>query len=60
MDGVNCDTFELTISGQPTDYIGKVVAIRIDWTVPTNDYDLVIHKGTVSGPVLPLQVTARR
>lgn len=52
MDGINCDTFELTITGNPADYVGKVVAIRIDWTVPTNDYDLVIHKGTVDGPVL--------
>src|SRR4051794_31839555 len=40
MDGINCDTFELTISGQPADYVGKVVAIRIDWTVPANDYDM--------------------
>ena len=52
VDGVNCDTFELTITGNPGDYVGKLVAIRIDWTLPTNDYDLVIHKGTVDGPVL--------
>lgn len=51
-DGINCDTFELTITGDPADYVGKLVAIRIDWTLPTNDYDLVIHKGTIDGPVL--------
>ena len=52
MDGINCDTFELTISGDPAEYVGKLVAIRIDWTVPTDDYDLVVHKGTVDGPVI--------
>ncbi len=52
VDGVNCDTFELTISGNPADYEGKLVAIRIDWTLPTNDYDLVVHKGAVDGPVI--------
>src|SRR5438132_1545513 len=34
VDGVSCDTFALTVSGNPADYSGKVVAIRLNWTVP--------------------------
>ena len=52
VDGVNCDAFELTISGQPADYVGKVVAIVINWTLGTNDYDLVVHKDAVNGPII--------
>src|SRR6266513_2903059 len=51
-DGVSCDTFALTVSGNPADYSGKVVAIRLNWTVPANDYDLVIHKGDLNGAIV--------
>jgi len=30
-DGVNCDTFKLTLSGTPADWAGKLVHIQIDW-----------------------------
>ncbi|MDT5296443.1 MAG: hypothetical protein QOJ76_3323, partial [Acidobacteriota bacterium] len=42
VEGVNCDTFRLTVA--PGDYTGKFIAVRIHWTVPANDYDLYIHK----------------
>src|SRR5436305_809826 len=42
VEGINCDTFRLTIAAG--DYTGKQVAIKIQWTVPANDYDLYIHK----------------
>ncbi len=44
VEGVNCDTFTLTLAGAPADYAGKVVAVKIAWTNSANDYDLYIHK----------------
>ncbi|MDQ6625938.1 MAG: dockerin type I repeat-containing protein [Verrucomicrobiota bacterium] len=52
VDGANCDVFTLTVNGQPADYVNSVVSVTLDWTVPANDYDLVIHKGTVTGPIV--------
>ena len=49
---ITCDTFTLTVSGVPSDYVGKLIAVKIQWTVSTNDYDLYIHKGSLSGPVV--------
>jgi uncharacterized repeat protein (TIGR01451 family) len=51
-EGVNCDTFTLTVAGTPADWAGKLVAVRISWTVPANDYDLFIHQGSNSGPTV--------
>ncbi|MFL6253547.1 MAG: hypothetical protein ACJ74T_00855, partial [Pyrinomonadaceae bacterium] len=42
VEGVNCDTFRLTVA--PGDYTGKLIAVKIQWTVAANDYDLYIHK----------------
>jgi hypothetical protein len=42
VEGVNCDTFRLTVA--PGDYTGKFIAVKIQWTVAANDYDLYIHK----------------
>jgi hypothetical protein len=50
VEGINCDTFTLTVS--PGDYTGKVIAIKIQWTVPADDYDLYVHKDSNSGPVV--------
>jgi hypothetical protein len=49
-DGVNCDTFKLTISGTPADWAGKSVHIQIDWLAPAFDYALSVHKGTNADP----------
>ncbi len=51
-EGANCDTFQLTISGVPNDWLGKQVKVRIQWLSPTNDYDLYIHKGSADGPLI--------
>ena len=50
-DGMNCDTFKLTISGTPADWAGKSVHIQIDWLIPAFDYALSVHKGTNADPV---------
>ncbi|PZR71333.1 MAG: hypothetical protein DLM73_16165 [Chthoniobacterales bacterium] len=50
----NCDAYKLTISGTPADWIaaGKQVHVQINWTLPSTDYDMYIHKGTVKGPIV--------
>ncbi|HEX6182581.1 MAG TPA: Calx-beta domain-containing protein [Pyrinomonadaceae bacterium] len=42
VEGVNCDTFRLTVA--PGNYTGNIIAVRIQWTVAANDYDLYVHK----------------
>jgi hypothetical protein len=48
----NCDTFILTISGQPSDWIGKQVRVTFAWMLPSTDYDMYIHKGSITGPIV--------
>lgn len=50
VDGVTRDYFMLTVA--PGDYTNKVIPIRITWPVGAVDYDLVIHKDTVDGPIV--------
>ena len=52
VEGLNCDTFTLTVGGAPADWTGKIVSVRISWIVPANDYDLYIHQGSISGPTV--------
>ena len=52
LDGVNCDLYTLTVSGLPTDWTGKIVAIKIAWMIPTNDYDLYVHYDANNNGVL--------
>lgn len=49
VEGVNCDTYTLTVSGTPADWAGKRVEVRVTWVVLANDYDLYIHKTDNSG-----------
>ena len=51
-EGVNCDTFVLTLSGTPADWVGKQVKVSIHWLSNASDYDLYIHKGSLDGPVV--------
>lgn len=51
-EGANCDTFQLTLSGAPADWVGKQVKVRIQWLANASDYDLYIHKGSLDGPVV--------
>jgi hypothetical protein len=50
VEAVNCDTFTLTVS--PGDWTNKLVHIKIEWTLPANDYDLYVHKDSNAGPVV--------
>jgi hypothetical protein len=52
VEGVNCDTFTLTISGNAADWNGKNVRVSLSWLLPVTDYDLYVHKGTITGPVV--------
>jgi hypothetical protein len=50
VEGVNCDTFILTVAGTPSAWAKKLIKVDVTWGVQTNDYDLYVHKGTVDGP----------
>jgi len=50
-EGVTCDTFTLNVGGTPSDWSGKLIRIKIEWTLPATDYDLYIHKDSNSGPL---------
>jgi hypothetical protein len=50
-EGINCDTFTLTVAGNPSDWSGKLIRIKIEWLLPVTDYDLYIHKDSNSGPL---------
>lgn len=52
IEGINCDSFALTVSGVPADWTNKQVSIKIEWTIPANDYDLYVHQGLITGPVV--------
>ena len=49
-DGVNCDTFKITVTGEKSDWATKIIALDFAWDLPTNDYDFYIHKDAVDGP----------
>src|SRR5947208_16252715 len=55
VEGVNCDTFVLTLSGTPTNWAGLKARIVISCADPSgwSDYDVYVHKGTNSGPIVP-------
>jgi hypothetical protein len=52
IEGATCDSYTLTISGQPTDWAGKKIHVQISWLIPATDYDLYVHKDTVTGPIV--------
>jgi hypothetical protein len=52
VEGVNCDTFTLTVSGTPAQWSGKRIQVAMSWVVLANDYDLYIHKTDNNGPVV--------
>jgi hypothetical protein len=41
VEGINCDTYALNVSSGS--WAGKIIAIKITWTIPANDYDLYVH-----------------
>jgi hypothetical protein len=54
VEGVNCDTFTLTVTGTQTDWANASKRIEVKITPPAtqDDYDLVIHKGDNSGKIV--------
>lgn len=50
VDGVNCDVFTITLSGDPADYAGKQLVLSFSWSLPADDYDFYIHKDKIDGP----------
>src|ERR1051325_4982006 len=36
----NCDSFTLNVSGADTDWTGKLIQIRVNWSLQASDYDL--------------------
>jgi hypothetical protein len=50
VEGTNCETFTLTVSGTPADWTGKLIKVNIGWALPATDYDLYIHKDSATGP----------
>ncbi len=51
-EGIDCDTFIMTIGGAPADWAGKIALIRIDWQLPTSNFDVYILKETIGIPVI--------
>jgi hypothetical protein len=49
VQGVNCDTFTVTVNGSVADWNGKAARVVINWLLPATDYDVYIHKGTITG-----------
>ena len=52
VDGTDCDVFTITLAGSPSNYQGLVLAINITHSITLNDYDLYVHKDSLSGPVI--------
>lgn len=45
VEGVNCDSYALTLSGTPANWAGKKAHIKISWPVVGDDFDVFVHKG---------------
>jgi hypothetical protein len=55
VEGVNCDTFTVTLSGTPSNWTGLKARIVVSCADPSglSDYDVYVHKGDNSGPIVP-------
>ena len=52
IEGVNCDTFLLTFGGTAAEWSGKNARVSLSWLLPLTDYDLYVHKDSVTGPIV--------
>src|SRR5437588_11894600 len=50
IESTNCDTYTLTVAAG--DYTGKRVRFKVTWSVSTNEYDVYVHQGSNSGPIV--------
>src|SRR5947207_3061325 len=55
VEGVNCDTFAVTLSGTPSNWSGLKARIVVSSADPSGltDYDVYVHKGDNNGPIVP-------
>jgi Metallo-peptidase family M12B Reprolysin-like len=51
-EGVTCDTFNLTLTGQASDWQEKSVKITFNWPNATDDYDFYVRKDRPDGPLV--------
>ena len=51
-ENVTCESYTLTVAGQPSDWAGKVVHIALSWKLATTEYDVFVHAGSLTGPVI--------
>ncbi|HEU4594539.1 MAG TPA: sialidase family protein [Pyrinomonadaceae bacterium] len=51
-EGLTCDSFTLTVGGTAADWAGKLVRVKLEWNLPATDYDLYIHNGLSTGPLV--------
>ena len=47
VEGVNCDTFTLTLAGEVSDWEDKAARILFNWEGVADDYDVYVRKGGV-------------
>jgi len=59
-EGVNCDTFTLTLAGDAVDWRQKTVRITYDWPNITDDYDIYVRKGSSTGPIVDQSPTGNK
>jgi hypothetical protein len=52
VEGANCETFLLTLSGTPADWAGKKARITISTPDAGDDFDIYVHKGTNADPIV--------
>lgn len=52
VDGTNCDVYTLNLSGSTSNYAGEYVTIKATWAVSADEYDIYVHQGGLSGPVV--------
>ncbi|PYR96501.1 MAG: hypothetical protein DMG16_27685 [Acidobacteria bacterium] len=54
VETVSCDTFTLTVGGTQADWVtaGKRIEVKITPPASQDDYDLVVHKTSNSGPIV--------
>src|SRR5437016_7879979 len=52
VEGVNCDTFILSLSGTPSNWTGLKARIVITDPSGLTDYDVYVHKGDNNGPIV--------
>ncbi|HKY29779.1 MAG TPA: hypothetical protein VJM12_17700 [Pyrinomonadaceae bacterium] len=52
VEGVNCETFTLNVSGTQAEWAGKRIRLKINWQNDVNDYDVYVHKDTLNGPLV--------